>query len=152
MASLDQAVSARAVVVGSGVAGLTAALGIGECVVLTVEPEGGGSSRYAQGGVAAPLGPDDDPSVHAHDTVAVSGGAITGQDSMDSFLQSMLLSLPIAVLLTSLLVFITLFFIFRHFGRRMSSILKRSGRYALISMVPILLVVALVLCFHSFRN
>jgi predicted RND superfamily exporter protein len=63
---------------------------------------------------------------------------------MDSFLQSMLLSLPIAVLLTSLLVFITLFFIFRHFGRRMASILKRSGRYAVISMVPILLVVALV--------
>ena len=77
-------------------------------------------------------------------TVAVSGGAITGQDSMDSFLQSMLLSLPIAVLLTSLIVFITLFFIFRHFGRRMASILKRSGRYAVISMVPILLVVALV--------
>ncbi|MCJ7780297.1 MAG: MMPL family transporter, partial [Acidimicrobiia bacterium] len=77
-------------------------------------------------------------------TVAVSGGAITGQDSMDSFLQSMLLSLPIAVLLTSLLVFITLFFIFRHFGRRMASILKRSGRYAVVSMVPILLVVALV--------
>jgi len=77
-------------------------------------------------------------------TVAVSGGAITSQDSMDTFLQSMLLSLPIAVLLTSLLVFITLFFIFRHFGRRMASILKRSGRYAVISMVPILLVVALV--------
>ena len=77
-------------------------------------------------------------------TVAVSGGAITGQDSMDSFLQSMLLSLPIAVVLTSLLVFTTLFFIFRHFGRRMASILKRSGRYAVVSMVPILLVVALV--------
>ena len=77
-------------------------------------------------------------------TIAVSGGAITTQDSMESFLQSMLLSLPIAVLLTSLLVFITLFFVFRHFGRRMASILKRSGRYAVISMVPILLVVALV--------
>jgi predicted RND superfamily exporter protein len=77
-------------------------------------------------------------------TVAVSGGAITGQDSMDTFLQSMLLSLPIAVVLTSILVFVTLFFIFRHFGRRIASILKRSGRYAVISMVPILLVVALV--------
>ena len=77
-------------------------------------------------------------------TVAVSGGAITSQDSLDSFLRSMLMSLPVAVLLTSLLVFITLFFIFRHFGRRMASVLKRSGRYAVISMVPILLVVALV--------
>jgi len=74
MTPVDQVVSARAVVVGSGVAGLSAALGIGDCVVLTVEPEGGGSSRLAQGGVAAPLGPDDDPSNHARDTIAVSGG------------------------------------------------------------------------------
>ena len=76
--------------------------------------------------------------------VAVSGGAIITQDVLDNFLMSMLTSLPIAILLTSVLVFITLFFIFRHFGRRMSSILKRSGRYSVISMVPILLVVALV--------
>jgi hypothetical protein len=74
--------------------------------------------------------------------VAVSGGAITGQDSLDSFVRSMLTSLPVAIVITSLLVFITLFFVFRHFGRRMASILKRSGRYAVISMVPILLVVA----------
>jgi predicted RND superfamily exporter protein len=84
------------------------------------------------------------PQLAGQATVLVSGGSITSQDSMESFLQSMLLSLPIAVLLTSLLVFVTLFFIFRHFGRRMASILKRSGRYAAISMVPILLVVALV--------
>jgi predicted RND superfamily exporter protein len=75
-------------------------------------------------------------------SVAVSGGAITGQDSLDSFVQSMLTSLPVAVVITSLLVFITLFFVFRNFGRRMASILKRSARYAVISMVPILLVVA----------
>jgi predicted RND superfamily exporter protein len=75
-------------------------------------------------------------------TVAVSGWAITGQASLDSFLQAMLLSLPVAVVLTSLLVFITLFFVFRRFGRRLASILKRSGRYAVVSMVPILLVVA----------
>jgi predicted RND superfamily exporter protein len=84
------------------------------------------------------------PQLTGQATVFVSGGSITTQDSMESFLQSMLLSLPIAVLLTSLLVFITLFLVFRHFGRRMASILKRSGRYAAISMVPILLVVALV--------
>lgn len=71
---IDQVVSARAVVVGSGVAGLSAALGIGNCVLLTVEPEGGGSSLLAQGGVAASLGPDDRPSRHAADTLAVSGG------------------------------------------------------------------------------
>ena len=73
----------------------------------------------------------------------MSGGAITGQDSLESFTG---LDADVAArsrsLLTSLLVFITLFFVFRHFGRRMASVLKRSGRYAVISMVPILLVVA----------
>ena len=75
-------------------------------------------------------------------TATVSGGGITTQETLDSFMQAMLTSLPIAVALTSVLVFVTLFFIFRRFGRRMTSVLKRSGRYALISMVPILLVVA----------
>ena len=56
----------------------------------------------------------------------------------------MLLSLPVAIVLTSSLVFVALFLVFRSFGRRMASILKRSTRYALISMVPILLVVAWV--------
>jgi predicted RND superfamily exporter protein len=79
------------------------------------------------------------------DVVAfVSGGAIMTQNTLDAFTEAMLLSLPIAILLTSLLVFIALFFVFRNFGRRMASILKRSARYALISMVPILLVVAWV--------
>ncbi len=76
--------------------------------------------------------------------VAVSGAAITGQDSLDAFTDAMLLSLPVAIALTSLLVFVALFFVFRSFGRRMASILKRSARYAVISMVPILLVVAWV--------
>jgi predicted RND superfamily exporter protein len=77
-------------------------------------------------------------------TASASGGAITGQNTLDAFLSAMLTSLPVAVALTSLIVFITLFFVFRHFGRRMASILKRSGRYAVISMVPILLVVGWV--------
>ncbi len=76
--------------------------------------------------------------------IFVSGGAITAQNTLESFMNAMLMSLPVAVLLTSLLVFITLFFVFRKFGRRMASILKRSTRYALVSMVPILLVVAWV--------
>ena len=63
---------------------------------------------------------------------------------LDAFTEAMLLSLPVAIVLTALLVFIALFFVFRSFGRRMASILKRSTRYALISMVPILLVVAWV--------
>ncbi len=76
--------------------------------------------------------------------VRVSGGAIMTQNSLDAFTNAMLISLPVAIVLTSLLVFVSLFFVFRNFGRRRASILKRSARYALISMVPILLVVAWV--------
>ena len=74
----------------------------------------------------------------------VSGGAIITQNTLDAFTEAMLLSLPVAIVLTSSLVFVALFLVFRSFGRRMASILKRSTRYALISMVPILLVVAWV--------
>ena len=56
-------------------------------------------------------------------SVAVSGGAITSQDSLDSFLRTRLTSLPIAIVLTSLFVFVTLFFVFRNFGGRVASIL-----------------------------
>ncbi len=77
-------------------------------------------------------------------TVSMSGGAITSQETLQSFVDAMLVSLPVAVALTMVLVFLTLFFVFRHYGRRLASVLKRSGRYAAISMVPILLVVAWV--------
>src|SRR5690606_27012249 len=58
----------------SGVAGLSAALGIGDCIVLTRGALGSGSSRHAQGGIAAALDPGDSPESHARDTVAVSAG------------------------------------------------------------------------------
>lgn len=64
----------RAVVVGSGIAGLTAALQLGNCTVVTKTELGAGSSRWAQGGLAAALGADDAPALHAADTVAVAGG------------------------------------------------------------------------------
>jgi L-aspartate oxidase len=64
----------RAIVVGSGIAGLTAALQLGHCTVVTKTELGAGSSRWAQGGLAAALGADDAPHLHAADTVAVSGG------------------------------------------------------------------------------
>src|SRR5690606_1270427 len=63
---------ARAVVVGSGIAGLSAALGLEHCVVLTRGELGSGSSRHAQGGIAAALAPDDSAADHALDTLAVS--------------------------------------------------------------------------------
>jgi L-aspartate oxidase len=65
---------ADAVIVGSGIAGLTTALQLGGCTVITRSDLGAGSSRWAQGGIAAAVGGDDDPSVHARDTVAVSAG------------------------------------------------------------------------------
>ncbi len=64
----------RAVVVGSGIAGLTAALQLGDCTVVTKTELGAGSSRWAQGGLAAALGRDDAPHLHAEDTVAVAAG------------------------------------------------------------------------------
>lgn len=68
-----------AVVLGAGVAGLSAALGLDAhgvgCVVVTEGRVGSaGSSPLAQGGVAAAIGTDDHPSLHATDTVAVAAG------------------------------------------------------------------------------
>ena len=51
-------------------------------------------------------------------TALVSGGAITGQNSLDAFTRSMLTSLPVAIVLTSLLVFVVLYCVFRRFGKR----------------------------------
>jgi L-aspartate oxidase len=59
-------------VVGSGVAGLSVALSLPRATVLTAGHDG--STSLAQGGIAAAIGPDDRPAVHAEDTVAVAGG------------------------------------------------------------------------------
>jgi L-aspartate oxidase len=64
----------RAIVVGSGIAGLTTALTLGDCIVVTKTGLGEGSSRWAQGGIAAAIGSADDPVFHAADTVAVAAG------------------------------------------------------------------------------
>ncbi len=68
------ALEARAVVVGSGIAGLSAALTLGHCVVLTRGPLGSGCSDLAQGGIAAAVGTEDHPDAHAADTLAVGAG------------------------------------------------------------------------------
>ena len=65
------------VVVGAGIAGLTAALAAAEhapVLVLAKGPLDSSSSYAAQGGVAAAVGPDDDPSLHAADTLAAGRG------------------------------------------------------------------------------
>lgn len=62
-------------VIGSGVAGLSVALGLPEATVLTAGSLGElGSTEWAQGGIAAAVGDDDDPMQHAADTLGVSGG------------------------------------------------------------------------------
>lgn len=63
-----------ALIIGSGVAGLTVALELGNCTVVTRSALGDGSSRWAQGGIAAAVGAGDTPADHARDTLAVSGG------------------------------------------------------------------------------
>lgn len=62
------------IVIGSGVAGLSVALGLESCVVVTKTKLGGGSSEWAQGGVATALDSSDHVAFHANDTMAVSGG------------------------------------------------------------------------------
>jgi L-aspartate oxidase len=69
---------ADVVVVGSGAAGVTAALtaaGHGRRVLLlTKEDIGGGATPLAQGGMAAAIGPGDDPALHQRDTLDAGAG------------------------------------------------------------------------------
>ena len=65
-------------VVGSGVAGLSTALALAAArsvLVVDASPAGdGGSTRWAQGGIAAAVAADDDPADHAADTAAAGVG------------------------------------------------------------------------------
>jgi L-aspartate oxidase len=67
----------RPVIVGAGVAGLMTALELAPrpVVVLSKAPVGAeGSTLWAQGGMAAALGPGDEPALHAADTIAAGDG------------------------------------------------------------------------------
>ncbi|MCL3861460.1 L-aspartate oxidase [Actinotalea sp. K2] len=70
--------SADVVVVGSGIAGLTAALRLRSRVprvlLVTKGALGSGSTMWAQGGIAAALHPEDSPAAHHADTLAAGGG------------------------------------------------------------------------------
>src|ERR1700743_1954475 len=64
------------VVVGSGVAGLTAALSLrGRVLIVTKDSLRAGSTKWAQGGVAAALGAGDTPAEHWRDTLIAGAGA-----------------------------------------------------------------------------
>jgi L-aspartate oxidase len=68
-------------VLGAGLAGLFLALKLAPRRALVIAPSrpdrganGGAASAWAQGGIAAALGPDDSPELHAADTVAAGAG------------------------------------------------------------------------------
>ncbi|WP_101258074.1 L-aspartate oxidase [Streptomyces barkulensis] len=72
------AIAADVVVVGSGVAGLTAALRCAasgrKTVIVTKARLDAGSTRWAQGGIAAALGEGDTPGQHLDDTLVAGAG------------------------------------------------------------------------------
>jgi L-aspartate oxidase len=64
-------------IIGSGIAGLRAAITLadaGEVVILTKADPAESATGYAQGGIAAAIGPDDSPALHFSDTVAAGDG------------------------------------------------------------------------------
>ena len=72
---------ADVVIIGSGIAGLTTALrlnaadnGVGKILVITKDRLSAGSTQWAQGGIAAALGPGDTPEQHAIDTLVAGAG------------------------------------------------------------------------------
>jgi L-aspartate oxidase len=64
-------------IIGSGIAGLRAAIGLagaGRVVILTKAEPTESNTGYAQGGIAAAIGDDDSPELHAADTVRAGDG------------------------------------------------------------------------------
>lgn len=64
-------------IIGAGIAGLAFVLRLPahlRVIVITKGGLGESNTRYAQGGVAAAVGPDDDPALHFADTIAAGAG------------------------------------------------------------------------------
>ena len=64
-------------IIGSGIAALRAAAelsGAGDVLILTKAEPDEGNTGYAQGGIAAAVGPDDSPELHLADTLAAGDG------------------------------------------------------------------------------
>ncbi|MEM8937332.1 MAG: L-aspartate oxidase [Pseudomonadota bacterium] len=69
-------------IIGAGVAGLYAALKLAPrpVTIVTARPLGkGGSSPWAQGGMAAAIGADDTPNLHFSDTVQAGAGLVDAE-------------------------------------------------------------------------
>ncbi|HEX4889609.1 MAG TPA: L-aspartate oxidase [Alphaproteobacteria bacterium] len=68
---------AKAIIVGGGIAGLTAALKLAPhpVILLLNAPLGSGASTgWAQGGISAAIAPGDSPQLHASDTISAAAG------------------------------------------------------------------------------
>jgi L-aspartate oxidase len=64
-------------IIGSGIAGLRAAIALassGRVLILTKAAATESNTGYAQGGIAAAIGPDDSPARHAADTIRAGDG------------------------------------------------------------------------------
>jgi L-aspartate oxidase len=82
MQTPDRTVFDGVLVIGAGLAGLSAALAAAPRRVLILNPSPLGeacASSWAQGGMAAALGMDDDPALHAADTLAAGAGLCEAQ-------------------------------------------------------------------------
>src|SRR5687768_17611535 len=68
----------RVIIIGSGVAGLSAALDLAaaghDVSVITKADASESNTRYAQGGVAVVSAPEDEPSSHVADTLVAGAG------------------------------------------------------------------------------
>lgn len=74
---MDRTVDVDVVVIGSGISGLAFALNTARrlsVALITKKAEADSNTNYAQGGIAAVLGPDDDPSLHVQDTMEAGAG------------------------------------------------------------------------------
>ena len=84
--------TADVVVIGSGIAGLTAALRlrgeVDKVLVVTKDVLAAGSTQWAQGGIAAALGPEDTPEEHEQDTLVAGAGASAGSNPVARILLS----------------------------------------------------------------
>lgn len=78
-APAGSAASTDVLIIGAGLAGLFLALNLAprKCTIVSPAPIGtAASSAWAQGGLAAALDPEDNPSAHAADTVAAGAGLV----------------------------------------------------------------------------
>jgi len=75
------------IVIGSGVAGLRASIGLAEngadVTVLTKDKASESNTEYAQGGVAVVLADDDEASLHEEDTL-VAGAGLCDEDAVET--------------------------------------------------------------------